>query len=366
MNEINIINENIKVHGRHTVTNDVLHLFWTGSSVEINAKCKEMWILVEGAYSFHEHYIAVEINGAISQRVMLSGEKQWIPLFRNFNESKITNIKVIKEVQAMSEDSGNVLNVYAIKTDGEILPVSDRKLKIEFIGDSITSGEGAMGNGEDEDWISFFFSHVNSYPYLVSKKLDADYQVFSQSGWGVYCSWDNKPQFCIPKYYEDVCSVLVHHDLDKYLVREKYDFSSFETDVVVINLGTNDDGAFHSDSYTDELGNVYKLRMENDTYVSEDAKKVEDAIYEFLKIVRKNNSKAKILWPLGMLGSGLSPVVQEAIKRFNSDCNDDVTFIALPNITKEDTGARFHPGRKSHEKCAEIIADYISGGKNEF
>lgn len=45
----------------------------------------------------------------------------------------------------MNADPESVLQINAIETDGEFLPVPERNLKIEFIGDSITSGEGDIG-----------------------------------------------------------------------------------------------------------------------------------------------------------------------------------------------------------------------------
>ena len=43
--------------------------------------------------------------------------------------------------------------------------IKEKKLKIEFSGDSITSAEGAIGAKNDMDWIPMFFSAHNSYPF---------------------------------------------------------------------------------------------------------------------------------------------------------------------------------------------------------
>ena len=43
---------------------------------------------------------------------------------------------------------------------------------------------------------------------LTAKKLEADFRIISQSGWGVLSSWDNDPKCAIPKYYEKVCGVV--------------------------------------------------------------------------------------------------------------------------------------------------------------
>lgn len=350
---------NIKVHGRTNGNRNPVTLFWTGSAVEINIKASTLSVLLEGPYDIYENWIAIEVNGAVVQRLMLTGEKQWIPVFRMMNPNKITNVRIIKEVQAMNGDASHCLKIHEIRHDGETVPVKDRELKIEFIGDSITSGEGSVGTGEDEDWISFYFSHVNSYPYMVAKELNAECRVFSQSGWGVHCSWDNQISCNIPDYYENICSVLPHGDFDEMQVYEKNDFSKWQADFIVVNLGTNDDGAFHNEGFYDEkTKETYKLRMVGDEYVEEDLEKVKESVYLFLKKLRKNNPNAKIFWAFGILGNAMAPFIKEAMERFNKE-GDHAEFIELPNTVPGTFGARWHPGFKSHKASAEVILNKI-------
>lgn len=63
-------------------------------------------------------------------------------------------------MQAMNCDEKHAVNVYAVKLDGVILPVKERPLKLEFIGDSITSGEGSrMHPG--------YYAHVKAAEAIV-------------------------------------------------------------------------------------------------------------------------------------------------------------------------------------------------------
>ena len=84
----------------------------------------------------------------------------------------------------------------------------ERNLKIEFIGDSITSGEGATSARKRKlNWISMFFSAENNYAVMVSRALNADIRVSSQSGWGVCCGWNNDPNSAIPPIYGQLCGL---------------------------------------------------------------------------------------------------------------------------------------------------------------
>ena len=347
---------NIKIHGRTIPCLYPVSLIWTGSSIEMNIKCSELSVLIGSDYQDFESWIAVEVDGEIIQRRPLNKDKEWISILRMTDPTIERNIKIIKETQAMSCDVAHCVNVYEIKYDGEILPVNDKNIKIEYIGDSITSGEGCIGAQNEMEWISMFFSHVGSYPYLLSKKLNADYRVISQSGWGVYCSWDNKTECAVPLYYEDICSLLPNGDLKNKGFNDKNDFDAWQPDAIVINLGVNDDVAFHGNSYTDPVtGSVVQLRMDGDNYNTEDINKVRNAIYGFLKNVRSHNKKAKIYWAFGILGNDFAFAIKDTIDSYNIKENDSVKFVELKNTEKEEFGSRLHPGKEAHLNAVNIL-----------
>lgn len=354
-------NENIKVHGRTIESRDPVRLLWTGSAIEMNVKCSELYIDLESCYVEYENWISVMINGAFIAREMLKKGRDTVCIFRGRNCDKVTNVRIIKDVQAMNADPEHCINVYSVQLDGEILPVKERPLKMEFIGDSITSGEGTIGTGPDEDWLSMFFCHPFSYPYMVAQKLNADYRVISQSGWGVYSSWDNNPSCAIPLYYEEICSVVPGEKFKNLGFSEKNDFSSWQPDIICVNLGTNDDGAFHNEAFQDpDTGKVYKLRMEGDEYVREDIILVRNAVKNFLKILRKNNPNAKIYWCFGILGNAMAPVIQEGMDVYRKESGDEkIGFIELPNTDENTVGSRMHPGYYAHLKAAETITAAI-------
>ena len=88
---------------------------------------------------------------------MLQKGRYWVPLFRGMSSDGVKNVHFFKDLQAMSDDGNSYIHIHAFRYDGEFRPVVDKKLKIEFIGDSITSGEGLIGAREESDWIPMFF-----------------------------------------------------------------------------------------------------------------------------------------------------------------------------------------------------------------
>lgn len=184
----------------------------------------------------------------------------------------VKNVRVVKDVQPMSSDPRSLLQIHALKVDGELLPVADKSYKLEFIGGSITSGEGTIGAKEGTDWIPMLFTAIHSYTAITATALNADYRVLSQSGWGVLTSWDNNPHGNILAYYEQVCGMLTGKRNEALGALSDHDFTSWRPDVVVVNLGTNDGGAFYSPAWTDPTsGKVYKQRLNEDgTFNEED------------------------------------------------------------------------------------------------
>lgn len=354
--------KNLKVHGRMTGNLTPLTLFWTGSGIELNTKGSELWIEVEVDYDMYEPWISVLVDSTPVSRQMLTKGKYWVCVFRTMDKNDVKNIRIVRDVQAMSGDPSCSLRIHAVKFDGEFLPVSERPYKIEFIGDSITSGEGTVGAKKEQEWISMWFSAIDNYTYITAEELNADYRVISQSGWGVLASWDNNPHCNIPEYYDKVCGLLTGKKNEALGAFKQNDFDAWQPDVVVVNLGTNDAGAFNSPEWKDEVtGETHKQRLNEDgTYNAEDLKAFEDAVKAFLIKLRKYNKNTHIVWVYGMLGIPMMPSIYRAVDNFTKETGDrKVSVFQLPNTTDETIGSRCHPGILAHEKAAKELSEYI-------
>jgi lysophospholipase L1-like esterase len=352
----------LKVHGRTTENLNPLTLFWTGSGIELNAKGTELWIEVESDYDNYEPWISILVNQEPVSRIMLTAGRYWICIFRGMNENAIKNVRIIKDVQAMSGDSNHSLQIHSVKFDGEFMPIEEKPYKIEFIGDSITSGEGIIGAKPEEDWISMWFSAVDNYSMTTANALNAECRVISQSGWGVLTSWDNNPNANIPDYYEKVCGILTGEKNEALGAFKDNDFDSWQPDVVVVNLGTNDGGAFNSPEWKDAVtGETHKQRKNEDgTFHDEDLKAFENAVENFLVKLRTYNKKAHIVWVYGMLGLPMMPSIYRAVDSYKNKSDDKlVSVFQLPNTTDETVGSRFHPGFLAHQKAAKELTNYM-------
>ncbi|MEO2207951.1 GDSL-type esterase/lipase family protein [Paenibacillus pabuli] len=364
--QVHVLSEiqNLKVHGRTTGQRAPLTLFWTGSAIELQVTGSELWVEVESDYDIYEPWISILVNGVPVSRQMVTAGRYWICVFRGMSEDTVKNVRIVKDVQAMSADSGCSLQFHALKSDGTFLPLEEKPYKIEFIGDSITSGEGAIGARAEEDWIPMWFSAIHNYTYMTAEAMNADYRVISQSGWGVLTSWDNNPHNNIPDYYGQVCGLLTGEKNQELGAEDPHDFESWQPDVVVINLGSNDGGAFQTSGWRDPVsGKVHKQRLNDDgSYHEEDLAAFEDAVDRFLVKLRNTNPKAQLVWAYGMLGFPMMPAIYRAIDGYTKRTGDRmVSVLQLPDTTEETIGARTHPGELSHRRAAETLTGYLQG-----
>lgn len=353
----------LRVHGRTTACRDPLTLFWTAGGFECNVTGSELWVELEVTFHMYEPWFSYTINGDWVGRQMLPKGRYWVPLFRGMSPEGVKNVRFLKDLQAMSDDGGSYIHIHALRHDGTFGPVADKPVKIEFIGDSITSGEGLFGARQEQDWIPMFFSAVKSYAYQTAKKLNAEYRVFSQSGWGVHNAWDNDPRRAVPKYYKEICSLIPGAENERLGGNQPHDFASWQPDFVVVNLGTNDAASFDQPEWADErTGKRHKMHREPDgTYCKEDVRRIQQAVKDFLALIRECNPRAHIIWCYGMLSIDLQLCLCEAVSAYAWEADDHkVSYLQLPGITKESVGSRAHPGELCHRQAAQVLAGYIS------
>ena len=231
------------VLGRTNGSLTPLTLFWNASGLELNVKGSECWVDVEADLTPLNHGWMCWINHARTQRLMLTPGHHRLCLFRGLEPGLVRNVMILRDTQPMGSDRKMLLQITGVETDGTFEPLVGLRDEDRIPGDSITTGEGMCGAYLDMDWSGQCMDCVNNYTFYTAQALNAEYRVFSQCGWGVHCSWDNDPNQTIPRYYETLCGFL---DRDSYApaARRTGGILPPATDVVVVNLGTNDQGVY--------------------------------------------------------------------------------------------------------------------------
>lgn len=362
--------KNLHVYGRSPFTaQGSLALFWAASGFSVDTCAGEVWAELESDFSVYEPWVSVWINGVQVSRFMVQKGRGWYCLMRGLSQEKISRFTLLKETQAMSGEAEHSLIVHSVgvkkqfaesKSQEEIfVPQKERKPKIEFIGDSITTGEGLAGGVEEMDWITAWMAMGTNYALNTAKNLGADFRLISQSGWGVCCGYNNDVNMSLPPKYEAVAGVLWGKKNEELGALKPNDFSAWQPDVVVVNLGTNDNGAFHSPEM-----NGFKLKMvDENVYDSQDVEFFKKSVYDFMAKIHRLNPKAKIIWAYGMCGYGLGEEIRQAVEKFAAENKDAcVCFQKLCDMseeTQEEKGSRGHPGKGTHARACEILTKKI-------
>ncbi len=354
------INEikNMRLLGRNVAggicKDGAVRLFWAGAALEFCVKAREVWAEIACNYDVQEIWLAVEINGYQITRFIAPKKSTWICLARNLNPDKENLISIIKDTQPMPGDVLHELKITGLRLDdnGDFCNIKPRSCKIEFIGDSITSGEGLAGAPDEMDWITQWMCASKTYARQLAKKMNADWSTISQCGWGLCWGWDGDVTSSIPMYYEQVCGVLSGEQQQAMGSCDAYAYGE-GADYVILNLGTNDNSGFSSQDDGKGVDGVA-------------GKAVISEVKHFLGEIRRHNPKAKIIWTWGMLTINIVPeLIKKGIKEYMGTAGDmNVYPLELESMDKiektdEDKGSRGHPGPLTHKKAAEKLYEFI-------
>lgn len=295
-------------------------LFWAGSSLEFTFTGAALHLAFAADFDRVEPWISVELNDAPLLRMPLDRGTTRLCPFRGMTPGVPKRVRVFKETQPIIDDPRHRLAVTEVRGEGgEILPVPPRPLFLEFVGDSLTSGEGVIGAREEVDWVPSLFSASRSWARQTARLLDAGFRCVSQSGWGVCSGWDGDPSHALPRWYAATRPL-----------------RPGEPDAIIVNLGTNDASAIQSG-----LGPA-------------GPEGVAEGAFQFLRQLRAEHPAAKLVWAYGMLDAPLRPQLEQAVRRFA-----DAWYLPLPGVTEETMGSRRHPGPLCHRAAAETTAEFL-------
>ncbi len=278
--------------------------------------------------------VGIFVNGERVDDVMLTKSKTTVKVF----ESEVPKECIVSVVK-LSEQGKSYAGVKKISavTEYGIVPTPQRERRIEFVGDSITCGYGIDAPNENYEFSTETEDGSKAYAALIGKALDADVNVVAWSGIGAYsCSTSGEN----PSQWKLISQV--YENTDTMHTAEKWDFSQWQPDVVVINIGTNDNSWTRGiDERVDLFG---------------------DAYYDFICQVRRSNPDAYIICALGVMGNQLMPEITEQVELYKANTGDErVEAYEIANQSgKDGFGAGYHPSVKTHQKMADSLSAHIA------
>ena len=336
---------NVKPLGRTLPLEDSLWLCFSGTGAEFTAHCTTMSITVAGDTAItspaNRVRLAIEVNGQRVVDAMLDESEKTYTVWQSNTPQAIT-VRVIK----LSESAMSTCGIKQIATDAAtICPTPKKPHAIEFIGDSITCGYGADDEVAEHSFTTSTENVTHSYAYQTAQALDADYSMVSLSGYGIISGYTATAERKItnqllPNYYEKLGFSYASYQ-GETPSDVAWDFAAYTPDLIVINLGTNDD-----------------------SYTRDDPQRQEDyrAHYtEFLKMVHRNNPHSALLCTLGIMGDRLYPQVEKAVHAYTAETGDSNISCMKFDVQSPGDGyaADWHPSQLTHRKAAEKLTRHI-------
>ena len=336
----------VKLLGRAAEVENTLWLVHSGTGMEFTFTGTSATIKVKPDSSFmtrsNQARIAIYINGERVVDDMVDKMEKVYTVFESDVAAECT-VRVVK----LSEAAYSTFGITGIEANciGDIRPTEQGDKLIEFIGDSITCGYGVDDEDANHHFSTTTEDVTKTYAYKTAQKLNADYSMVSLSGYGIisgYSGDGNKvPEQTMPQYYEKLGNSGGTYLGDCVAQETTWDFTKRQPDVVVINLGTNDN------SYTKNQA---------------DKKAEYTAAYvEFLKQVRGKNPDATILCTLGIMGAELYPCIEDAVKGYIQETGDSKVYTMKFDTQSmlDGIAADWHPSEKTHEKASEKLTAKI-------
>ena len=307
-------------------------LSWPGTSIEGNFTGASLALKLDDQLG--RNYFNVFIDGDLARPVIVAAAKgdKTYPVAAGLAPGA-HRFLITKRTEG--EEGATTFLGLELADDGKLLAPPPRKQRrIEFFGDSITSGmgnEAADGRPDDQPREK---NNFMSYASITARSLDAEAHIISQSGIGVMISWF---PFIMPEFYGQLSAVGKNDS--------QWDFTSWTPDVVVINLMQNDSWL---------IDDHKRLQP-----VPDDARRVR-AYKQLVQNIRARYPKAYIVCALGSMnavrpGSKWPDYVRGAVAQIREERNDQ----RIDTLMFEFTGYTAHPRVRHHEANAARLTEFI-------
>ena len=336
----------IRLMGRMDYSRKPLALDWTGSGVEFRFRGSDAWAKLEAPAAAPVMWMIVLADGKPITRFPVEPGIRLYPLLLGLEAEQERTVTLMKETQCMPGSPEATVLLHSIRIDGEMLPLPVRDHRIEFIGDSLTSGEGALAARDNMEWVTPWFTSRGNYSWYACDALNAERSILSQSGWGVNWDYQHTEANNMADAYEYTVGVLHGPEAEARGCRKLWNFSRWQPDIVCIRLMTNDNNGI----------------LEKGTGETDRETATQGAM-NLIRKVRKYNPQAKIVWILPSSDCG-PELAAEAVRRMQGEGMKNLYAFALPDYGPEDAGARWHPNAEYNRKVGIMLGEYLKSIQN--
>lgn len=325
MQRIPLTADTVTFHGRIVPEGDGLWLGWTNTGVSFRFEGNHLTFQFAQPAGGQVPYVGILIDA--EPRRMLPVGDEHLTLDIHLRSSGVHTVRLIKMTELLDDISLFLEGVYLDDQARLLPPPPLPSRRLEFIGDSITCGFGNLSASPADPFSPATEDSTQTYAALVSRHFGTDTHYLCRSGRGMVSDCDGCRAQPIARWFFE--TTLTHP--------EPWDFSAWQPDLVVINVGTND-----------RVGEVPQ-----EEFVRESA--------AFLRRLREVYPAARLLWVYGLMDADFVPAVQETVAIARTD-DPKVDLLLLPSIYPhpEEQAACYHPNLAAHARAARALIPKIA------
>lgn len=314
-------NENFKLLGRPYYIDNVPAFTWSNSGIEFCGRFDRITVFFgentsEQPVMFKTYVDNYEVKTSVSGKGVTA-------VIENLRD-KVHNVKILRISEGSNCISIDKIQIYG-KNPEFMTPPEKKRLKLEFLGDSITAGYGVIADGEKMEYTTYEQDSTKTYAYLTAEKLDAEIRTICISGEGICHSCGDFVGSPFISFFNRTTRSAEGCINDDYV-----------PDVFVVNGGTNDK----------------RSHVTSDEFI--------EGVITLLKEIRSKYPETPIIWMYGMMVHVFDDELKEAVEIFNKEYGNAYCLIVKSvNDYKNQKGTYGHPNVNASLRCSRILTKKI-------
>ena len=337
------LESDVKWLGRTYAEGDKHYFNWSSSGFEFNftgtaayatLHCTNNYAAEDDLWKYATAYLWVYVDGVKTQLIQLTDETERVILAEGLEDGEHT-IKVVKRVNGRSNRAA-VSQIWVNEGGNVEMPNRVAGRKMQFVGDSITVGYGAVNSASgtydgitglgESTWTVNGEDSTMTYVALAARYFGADNHTIAISGRGIVKNNGGTTNDLAPKLYE-------YTDWNN---KAQWDHSTYQPDVIVINYGTNDSSSSANVSAED-----FKVGCK-----------------AFIEQVRGQNPNAYIIYAYGFMGNTYDTVIREVVAQLN-ETDSKIYYLPLTAVSDDETSLA-HPTAEAHADRSTGLIELIA------
>lgn len=313
---------------------------WPGTSIKASITGNKLVVVMDDQEGKNYFNVIINNNGMFPNVIALKKghhEYNLSYMLTNIESTATTQIEIFKRTEG--HEGGTYFHGLKLADNAKLLvPPKRLNKRIAFFGDSVTTGMGNEAPDNSPDNNSVDKNHYWSYASITARALNAEHHTVSSSGIGFMISWFDH---AMPDVYDQISGV-GNNDT-------QWDFSSWQPDVVVVNLGQND-----------------SWLIDNEKRIQPSKTEIINAYKKLIKKLQAKYPKAKFICAMGSMDitapykSHWPSYIKAAVAQLNSENSGD----NIELITFKHTSFTKHPRVHQHVANAKQLTNKIKALMN--